>query len=305
MKQKNKIVMLLITAVLVAVCWIGQAFTQVISDEPLKATISLDKEKYLINEPIWLTIIMENISKDKILEASADPLTGKVRIEVVSHEGDTLYGGCIIGNAVGTPPTLEPGERDIYFVNLIGSLCNYGIKYEDALHYGRLIPEGEYYIQATVRYRYQEKTTPVLTNKLNFKVEKPKGDEKKAYELLVKGRKKCYPEKKWKEGRQMIWRMIEHYPNSVYGDAALELVANFEYHPEEGMEFIGKNPNSGLVASVIFAVTPKTGKSAERKKFFEHIIKKYPKTKAAMYAENKLDKWRRGKIWVDEPIPKD
>jgi hypothetical protein len=96
--------------------------------------------------------------------------------------------------------------------------------------------------------------------------------------------------------------MIKQYPNSMYRDAALELVSTFAYHPEEAMEFIDKNPNSGYVASVIFAVTPKTGKPAERKKFFEEIIKKYPNTKAAMYTENQLDKWRRGKIWVDEPI---
>ncbi len=294
--------MLVIMVVLFILCWTAQAFTQAISNEPLKATLSLDKEKFLVNEPIWLTIIVENISKDKTLEASADPVTGKVRIEVVSREGDTLYGGCIIGTAVGTPPTLEPGERDIYFVNLIGSLCNYGIKHEDA-YYGRLIPEGEYYIQATVRYRYQGKTTPVLTNKLNFKVEKPKGDEKKAYDLLVKGRKKCYPEQKWKEGREMIWRMIEEYPNSVYRDAAYELLVDKFHHDSKlALAFIEKYPNSGLIASVIFAVTRKIDKPTERKKFFEEIIKKYPNTKAGMYAENQLDKWRRGKIWVDEPI---
>ena len=106
---------------------------------------------------------------------------------------------------MGTPPTLEPGERDIYFVDLIGSICNYGIKHEDALHYGRLIPGGEYYIQASVRYRYQGKTTPVFTNKLNFKVEKPKGDEKKAYELYEKrGRKPGHSFNDWLEAERII-----------------------------------------------------------------------------------------------------
>lgn len=302
MRQKNSLTMFIIVVAFLAAFWTTESFSQQTSEQPLKVRISLDKEKFLVNEAIWLTIIIENISKDKILETSADPLTAKVRIEVVSHEGDTLYGGCIIGNAVGTPPTLDPGEKDIYFVDLVGSICNYGIEHEDALHYGRLLPEGEYTVQATVRYRYQGKSTPVLSNKLNFKLQTPKGIEKKAYDLLVKGRKKCYPEQKWKEGRETIWRIIQEYPNSVYRDAAYELVSTFDYHPEEAMEFIDKNPNSGYVASVIFAVTPKTGKPAERKKFFEDIIKKYPNTKAAMYAENKLDKWRRGKIWVDEPI---
>lgn len=302
MTEKSIFSVFIVILAALSLCWPAELSAQATNGHPLKATISLDKDRFLVNEAIWLTFIIENVSKDKILEASADPLTGKVRIDVVTHEGDTLYGGCIIGNAIGTPPTLDPGEKDIYFVDLVGSICNYGIEHEDALHYGRLLPEGEYTVQVTVRYRYQDNPTSVLSNKLKFTIEKPRGIEKKAYDLLVKGRKKCYPEQKWKEGREIIWRMIEQYPKSSYRDAALELVANFSYYPEEAMEFIDKNPNSGYVASVIFAVTPKTGKPAERKKFFEDIIKKYPNTKAAMYAENKLDKWRRGKIWVDEPI---
>jgi len=292
MKQKKHFVILVMVAVLFTAFWSANSFTQTTNEHPLKATISLDKEKFLVNEAIWLTIIIQNISKDKTLEACADPVSGKVRIEVVSQEGDTIYGGCLIGT-FGTPPTLDPGEKDVYFVDLVGPICNYGIEHEDALHYGRLLPEGEYSVQATVLYRYQGKTIPMLTNKLGFKVEKPKGSEKKAYNLL-KGK-----------NAEKLWKLIKQYPNSVYRDAALQLVANFDYHPEEGMEFIDNNPNSGYVASVIFAVTPKKGKSAERKKFYEDIIKKYPNTKAAMYAENQLDKWRRGKIWVDEPIPED
>ncbi|MGB7062900.1 MAG: hypothetical protein WBF13_11185 [Candidatus Zixiibacteriota bacterium] len=300
MKQKNNFVICMMILLFALAFFPVDSFTQAIGDQPLKVTISLDKEKFLVNEAIWLTIVIENISKNKTLVASPDPIYGLVRIEVVSHEGDTLYGGCIQAT-FGGGLRLDPGEKDTYFVNIVGPICNYGVEHEDALH-DRLLPEGKYNVQAKVWYRYQGKSTPVLTNKLGFKVEKPKGREKKAYDLLVKGRKKCYPEQEWKEGREMIWRMIEQYPNSVYRDVALELVANFAYHPEEGMKFIEKYPNSGLVASVIFAVTPKTGKSAERKKFYEDIIKKYPHTKAGLYAENQLDKWRRGKIWVDEPI---
>jgi len=296
--------MLVIIGVIVAVCWTGDLFAQEESEHPLRATISLDKEKFLVNEAIWLTIMLENISNDKTLGACADPVWGLLRIEVVSDEGDTLYGGCIQAT-VGGGPRLAPGEKDIYFVNIVGPICDYGIEHEDAFH-GRLLPEGKYIVQVKVWYHYQGKGATMFTNKVGLKVEKPKGEEKKAYDLLVKGRKKCYPEKKWKEGREIIWKMIKQYPNSVYRDPALELVpTHFAYHPEEGMEFIDKNPNSGLVASVIFAVTPKTGKSAERKKFYEDIIKKHPNTKASMYAENQLNKWRRGKIWVDEPIPKD
>ncbi len=301
MKQKNNLISSIIMALVLAVCWTDASFTQIQSDHPLRATISLDKEKFLVNEAIWLTIFLDNVSSEKTLGASADPIFGLLHIEVVSDEGDTLYGGCIQAT-LGGGPRLDPGEKDIYFVDIVGPICNYGIEHEDAFH-GRLLPEGNYNVQVKVWYHYQGKGKTMLTNKLGFKVEKPRESEKKAYDLLVKGRKKCCLEKEWKEGKEIILKMIRENPNSVYRDAAYELLpTHFSYHPEEGMEFIGKNPNSSLVASVIFAVTPKAGKPAERKKFLEDIIKKYPNTKAAMYAENQLDKWRRGKIWVDEPL---
>lgn len=145
----------------------------------------------------------------------------------------------------------------------------------------------------------------MFSNRVDFKVAKPRGKEKDAYDLLVKGRKKCYPEKKWDEGRDIIRGMIAEYPNSVYQDAALLFVSSRFNNEETALRFVKDHPNSGLAPTVIRWITPGSGNATERKRFFEEIIKNYPDTKAGMYAENRLDKWRRGKIWADEPMPGD
>jgi hypothetical protein len=305
MRQKTKPLTLIMTIVSLATLWATTLMAQETIDQPLKAVVSLDKGTFLINEAIWLTIVIQNVSQDKILGASADPMSGRVRIDVVSANGDTLYGGCIIGTAVGTPPTLEPGEKDLYFVDLVGSICNYGVENEDALHYGRLLPEGEYHVQVVVRFSDRETAADALSNKVDFEVAKPEGKEKEAYDLLVKGNKKCYPEKKWDEGRQIIRKMIAEYPNSVYQDAALLLVPSRFNDEETALRFIEDRPNSGLAPSVILWTIPGSGKATERKRFLEEIAQNHPNTKAGMYAQNRLDKWRRGKIWHNEPMPED
>jgi hypothetical protein len=282
---------------LIAVCFFITAsppflFGESPENHGLKFGISLDKEKYLVNEPLWVTVNVENTTKDKVFAMSVNPVYGNVYFHIVSSSGDSLEGWCFRG-MIGGSPTLDPGQKDIYFVDLIGPICTYGIELEDALH-GRAIPEGEYTLQAELRIypdpKWQKERFQVYSNKVNFMVQKPSGEEKKAYNLLKQKK------------TEKLWGIIKQYPNSVYRDAAYDLVSLNFHHREPTLEFIDKHPNSGFVASAIFAATPGKGKPAERKKFFEDIIKKYPNTKAAMYAENQLDKWRRGKIWVDEPI---
>ncbi len=295
MKHVNKCIGCLITISIFIVISPALVLAESTDSVGLKLGIVLDKEKYLVSEPLWAMVTVENTTKDKVFATSINPMYGNLHFHIVSSSGDSLKGWCFRG-MIGGYPTLDPGQRDVYFVDLVGSICTYGVEHGQALHQRR-VPEGKYTLQAELRLypdpKWQKERFQVYSDKVNFMVQKPSGEEKKAYDLLK--------EKK----AEKLWKLIEQFPNSVYRDAALELVSTFDYHPEEAMEFIDKYPNSGYVASVIFAVTPKTGKASARKKFFEDIIKKYPNTKASMYVENKLDKWRRGKIWVDEPIPKD
>jgi hypothetical protein len=153
--------------------------------------------------------------------------------------------------------------------------------------------------------KWQQERFQVYSNKMAFEVRKPSGREREANKLLVEGYKKLFLEIKKDEGREMLRKIISEYSGSVYRDAAYA-IASYHFHDRKSaLEFISENPNSGFVTLAIFTALPKSGKPLERKEFLQGIINKDPNTKAGIYAENYLDKWRRGKLWVDEPIPGD
>jgi hypothetical protein len=292
MKCKNKWIVRLIAISLFIIIWPPFLFAQSTQNNGLKFRIILDKWNYLLNEPLWVTVIVENTTDDKVFAVSADPFYGNVHFHIVASNGDSLEGWCLRG-MTGGYPTLDPGQKDLYFVDLVGPICTFGVEHEEALHQRR-IPEGKYTLQAELRIypdpKWQKERFQVYSDKVNFMVQKPSGQEKKAYDLL-----------RDKEVEK-LWTIVKQYPNSVYKDAAYDILSLNFHHREPTLEFIDKNPNSGFVASAIFAAIPKNGKPKEREDFLKYIIKTYPNTKAAMYAENYLDKWKRGKIWVDEPI---
>ena len=273
-------------------------------DVGITVRISLDKQEYLLDEPLWIWIEAENTTKDEVFAVSIDPVYGNIYFHLVSSKGDSVFGACVRG-MFGECPTFDPGQSDVYCVNLVGPVCTYGMEMQNALH-GRAIPEGRYTLQAELRIYPHPKSHKegfqVYSKKVSFRVEEPSGNEIEAWQRLVRGHRRLYRERETDEGIEMLWGIVEQYPNSVYRDVAYDH-ASFHFHDRAAtLEFLDKNPNSGFVSKAIFAATPKTGRPAERKEFLEHIIKTYPNTKAAVYAENRLDKWRRGKIWVDEPI---
>jgi hypothetical protein len=301
MKFTRKYLRVLLGTLILCFANLTSSMGQIFDADALKFAISLDKEKYLVNEPIWLTLVLENTGKQQVYVPRIHPLDNKLTIFVVSMDGDTLESSYISGNRIGPEYlTFDKNEKDIYFLNILSAAYSVGTRSEEAF-FSRLIQKGEYTIQAKLGYRHKEGNTQILSNKLSFKVENPTGKEKETYGLLIRGRR-LYRERKRDEGAEMLWRIIKEYPNSAYRDAAYDQLSFQFDHREIALQFIQKYPNTGLVASVIFSATPKKGKPAERKKFFEDIIKSHPNTKAAMYAENQLDKWRRGKIWVDEPV---
>lgn len=270
----------------------------------LALRISLDKQEYLLDEPLWIWIEAENTTKNEVFAVSIDPLYGNIYFHLVSSKGDSVFGACIRG-MFGKSPTLDPGQSDVYSLNLVGPVCTYGIEAENVLH-GRAIPEGRYTLQAELRVyphpKWHKQGFRIYSNAVSFAVHEPSANENQARQLLLNGYRKLYREQKTDEGIEILWRIVQQYPNSVYRDVAYDH-ASFHFHDREAtLEFLDKNPNSGFVSQAIFAATPKTGRARERKEFLDFIVKTYPNTRAAVYAENRLDKWRRGKIWVDEPI---
>jgi len=314
MKQTKIIARTVLVGFIFSLIGSANVNAQIYDAAALKFSISLDKNRSLENEAIILTLLLENADSRKIYAPSLNPLDNQLSIYVVSIVGDTLEGSYISGNAPGWKyPTLDSSEKDVNFINLLGPIYSIGILSEEAV-FERSIPVGEYTVQAKLWHRLQGHDENIFSNKLNLKVEEPKREEKKVYDLLCSGYKK-FKAHKQKESIDDFLKIARKFPHSAYIDAAYHMLSYYYwfhmktlagYQGEDynsiANRFIQNYPNSGLVAEFIEGLRPGPGKPVERKKFYEDIIKKYPNTKASMYAENQLDKWRRGKIWVDEPI---
>jgi len=288
--------------------------SQVYNADALKFSISLDKERYLVNEAITLTLVLKNVNPQKVYAPSLDPSDNQLTIYVVFIDGDTLESSYISGNIPGWKyPTLDSMEKDINFINLLGPIYSIGTLNRDAI-FGRLIPAGEYTVQAKLWHRLQGHDENIFSSKVSFKVEQPSKKIGKIGKLLLNAWwTKCIKNRDYRGGASDFIEIINEYPSSPYGDGAYyHLAYLFRHELKNGYKgetyqsiakrYLESYPNSGMVVRFIEGLRPGPGKTAERKKFYEDIIKKYPNTKASMYAENQLDKWRRGKIWVDEPI---
>jgi hypothetical protein len=297
--------------------WTTKANSQVHDANALEFSISLDTNSYLVNQSITLTMVLQNISENRLYAPSLDPLDNQLTIYVVSAREDTLQSSYISGSTPGWEyPTLDSMERDINFINLLGPIYSVGIITEEAI-FSRLIPVGEYTVQAKLWHRIEGLDESIFSNRLSFRVENPSGKAGELNKLLINAWwTKCIKNKDYRGGASDFLKIINEYPSSPYIDGAYSVLAYLlrvelkDGYKGETFESIAKRylhdyPNSGMVVRFIKGLRPGPGKTAERKKFYDDIIKKHPDTKASTYAESQLDKWRRGRIWVDEPMPRD
>jgi hypothetical protein len=268
-------------------------------------TLFLDKEEYLINEPIWLSITVENLNEETYYVTSIDPYLGFMHFYVVSSSGDTLEGECIQAVYFGTP-VLDPRQKDMYIINLLGPPCRFGIENENAI-FSKVIPPGEYTVQAkltgSIRLDGKRETFMILSDQLPFKVKPPYGEEKEVYDLLLRGYrklKKSLKESKCPDGMDDFKSVIDEYPHSVYVDVAYDKLDNVFEDISNVKKFIERYPNSGHVWRLLRLKSPK--EKDKREQFYDQVIKSYPDTKASACAEILLDKWKRGKLWPDEKI---
>ncbi|MGB2698507.1 MAG: hypothetical protein WBD28_11720 [Candidatus Zixiibacteriota bacterium] len=299
----DKTTILLVVALLFIL--VSKLYSESLTPDDIIFTISLDKEEYFVNEPIWLSIIVENLNEEMHYVTSVDPHLGFMHFYVVSTSGDTLEGGCIQAVYFGTP-VLDPRQQDIQIINLLGPPCSFGIENEDVI-FSKLIPRGEYTVQVklkgSIRLNGKRETFTILSDQLQFKVRPPHGDEKEVYDLLLRGYRKLrksLKESKRLDGMEDFRRVIDEYPHSAYVDVAYDKLAHMFENVNNVRKFIERYPNSGHVWHLLRLNAPK--EKDKRKEFFEDVIGKYPNTKASACAEILLDKWKRGKLWSDEKI---
>ncbi|MFX1537681.1 MAG: tol-pal system YbgF family protein [Promethearchaeota archaeon] len=254
---------------------------------PLKLGIDLSKEIYVVSEPIWLDMTLTNINQDTVRTFGPCIPCGDTKLQILNEKGDTLPYVGVKADFAGSGHLMQSGEQ-IY--NCHNILDYYGDR-EDLIRF-RLRP-GTYSVQATY---YGSKSGIISSQKTNFEVREPEGSEKEALRLLKNG----YSAQITKESDSAIENfetLIQKFPKSVYVETAyFYLAASYQIYKGDTekcrnvrIETLEKFPDSGYSRGIIaFLVRGKD--SSQQKNIMIEITKEHPNTRAAKFAQKKLDK---------------
>lgn len=246
--------------------------------------IDLEKEAYLLLEPIWIEISAKNMSEEEIrilplLLSCLECLT----IIVINSQDDSLYYHGIVHD-VATPPTgyvTEPGQTRSNYLNL---LEGFGEKL-DGFGIRRFLKPDKYSIVALY-------DGMIKSNQIEFEVVAPKGAEGKAYALLKEGYD-YHIQLKIHQFNEKLEELASKYPESVYADLAYYEMTYWSEDSEDaetyGKELIFKYPNSRFTRFAFWKML--RGKTHNQQiQFLKDIIKKLQKGTAAFeWAQGSLE----------------
>ncbi|MDP3025717.1 MAG: tetratricopeptide repeat protein [candidate division Zixibacteria bacterium] len=278
--------------------------SQTFDPNALTFTIHLDKNTYLENEAIWVTVSLKNTSKVQVYAGSLEPLCGFLKFYILSSKGDTLPGPLVQGDCwfpEGKYPSLESGEKDMEIMNI---LSHYGIYNKDCdCIWGGVITEGKYTIQAKLKDLYHKKKSEkmdIFSNKLSLEVKKSTSKEKEVLDLLVSAKREQIKGNS-SSAIDIYKKVIKEYPQSVYADNAyFFLPTTYFSNNELAYDFLQKYPNSGLAPEVIEDLTIRREGREKAQKSLEKLISQYPNTKISEYSRVLIEKLKRGKVIASE-----
>jgi tetratricopeptide (TPR) repeat protein len=284
--KKYPYAVILIAIVTSAILATFFAFAQKNLDKKIEFRIGLDKETYLLREPIWLNLNVKNVGEEIINILPLEPSCLEcLNVILVNSKGDTLryYGAVVEHTKFPTGFPTEPGESRYNYISL---LAGFG-EMDDNFRLRYYLKPESYEAQAFYN-------GGVPSNKLKFKIELPKGDEKKAHDLL----KEAYDyqiRKNLDKCIQKLHHIVNTYPKSVYADIAYyELGGNYgvkgdtKKSTEYREKLLVNYPNSYYVRFAFWDLLQ--GKSRDEQiQILKDILKKIPAdTRAANWAQESL-----------------
>jgi len=281
-KKNRPIIMLTLIGLIVGIP--GQCLGWPGYGEKLDFTINLEKQTFLVLEPIWLSVYATNTGDD---EARILPLAltclSCLDIILVNSKGDTLlYSGTV--HDVTAPPTgypTKPGETRSNYMNL---LEGFGEKI-DGFGLRRFLEPETYSIQAVY-------AGVLKSNELQFKVSTPEGRDSRAYSII----REAYDyhiQFKTSEFCQKLETLVADYPGAVYGDLAYYEMTYWAPDPKEaqkyGRELILNYPNSRFTRFAFWKIL--RGKTRDEQiGFLDDILGEIPPgTRAAQWAQGSLE----------------
>lgn len=196
----------------------------------LVCSLSKDDANYLIDQPIYLEVLVSNISNDEIpiLPLKSGSSWDHFRIiildqngkRVANHEGKTF----MALNSDWTGFFLKPGERWLLVKDLLGVFGKWG---DPAHQLSLYLPSGSYTVKAEYdtnpyafigKNRMNEDKKTITSNVIHFKVVEPSSlKEQEEYNKFIETLETYnFSFKNAKKQISVLTDFISGYPNSVY-----------------------------------------------------------------------------------------
>ncbi len=211
----------------------------------LEVKLLCDKATYLVDEPIWIDILVISHEPDTVMIYFPCPEPGYFHFVVVEERQDTLpYCGDhvdYVGTSGKPDYELAPGDTAYYWYNLID-----GFPYSANSNKLRDFPlQGDIAVSGW-HMGYQ-------ANTLSIRIDKPTGSEQDANRLWEESGKGLWDEKSLTKYEEIL----HQYPESVYAPSACHSLIwagrgwSFPFkYPEMANEFaevmLERYPNSGF-----------------------------------------------------------
>ena len=221
---RSTVFWLLITLILCG-CAASETVRSTVDRGGLRVTLTLNKKSFLIGEPIYAAVTLENTGTEPLRcsHRFANPLTVKdSRGKVYKYHGPML-------SYVAPPPPIQPSE--IVHKNVGELLDLYGHLPELEGPHARIglrgsFPPGTYTAQAV--YHILEPSTAseetLKSNVVGFFVAKPLAEEKLAHALLERGLE-CKYRWNYEDAIHNLGAIVEQYPRSIYAPLALSYIS--------------------------------------------------------------------------------
>ncbi len=274
------------------------------NDDRFTLEISLDKQTYIMYEPIWLEVAMTNTSADTLRThgVPVDPDHHQFTIEIRDQAGAlATYVGGRHGD-LGCPGrlVLDPGEQEhgsfelaVYYQFSEGDVGLPRICWMFP-HF----PIGEY----SVLVRYEG----VVSNVLSFSVVPPEGDDEEAVRMIEGASEVLRRDRDSGAAAQAFRDIVERYPSSVFAMKCDYLSEVFDPRFRNGtrdgamtwealdVKMLPKYPDDGWSRSWLRGITHDM-EDNEKLEFLDSLMERFPETKAARFAGQMKEGLLRGR----------
>ena len=174
----------------------------------LELEINIDKERFLVGEPVWIDVVLKNVSQDTVPISGRDirPEHGNLEFFVAGGEKTLKYTGGF-ATYIGGPQNLAPGEEITSQFDIVDF---YGKPVEGTLCFEKLLHPGMYSVQARVWRN-------VTSNALDMEVVEPSGEDAEIQRALHEA-SLLIGQRRREEAGERLCSVLPSASQSVYRD---------------------------------------------------------------------------------------